>query len=880
MVSIWISLSRCNIAAAGTQPGRSPVASNNTDRKENTGTRPCAPSRSKRVLSRNQRPIHAGLLGIDSLFIVDEAHISEPFVQTLRMIRESQAFCQADAQLPPLQFVTMSATLPSTEPPSISPQSIFTLDSDDRSILAPRIRYPKWIQLIKPKKRDESSFIETIITQAIQYAQDHPGHIGAIVVNRVQTARAVFDRLSTQQSASSPSPIRDVALFTGRIRAIDRQHLLVQYLPQIQAQNRPHAAPKSGMLWIVATQTIEVGADFDFDMLISENAPIDALRQRWGRLNRLGQRAEASGILIHHPSSTDASKRVYSEDVLKNTWDWLNKHHGQFIQKHKAIDCSTDALDCTLKKSPPNAEKPLTDPPLDAPVLTWSHMTALSQTRPALPIEPDIVPFLHGKRRDAPDVHVIWRHDLSEPLLTRAQQDRVAADAIQQVLTWVPPSSQESLDLPIWIVTQWLSANSRSHEDLLPLLIDYAGPSDQEEDRFNLHPGRIVWNYHRKQSMPVDQIKPDDTIILPASYGGVDTWGFNPNVQTASDVADQIDTAYHQHWRLTDSSIKPWADPSQSLPWQRLLTAAYHDDTPRNLLQTYVDEFLATVPISSSESHLFNRYQSHRATATIVPYPDSMPRGLILLWSDSTQNDIPLNLDSDDHTNYLGDSSYAAPITLQAHHEATEQWIVAPTNRQVLPFPVRDVVALAGRYHDLGKLDPRFQLLLHHGDAIATAIAPEPLAKSRLDSRDQPAYDYARRTSKYPQGMRHEELSTRLVKRSNTLLLDPTLQAFAPLLWHLIASHHGWGRPWLPVPEDASPVQIDTDYDSHHWSASSSPELGQLDSGWSEQFDQLQEHWGFWGLAYLETVLRLADYQASITKGGPLHAQPTTVTVQ
>ena len=69
------------------------------------------------------------------------------------------------------------------------------------------------------------------------------------------------------------------------------------------------------------------------------------------------------------------------------------------------------------------------------------------------------------------------------------------------------------------------------------------------------------------------------------------------------------------------------------------------------------------------------------------------------------------------------------------------------------------------------------------------------------------------------------------------------------LILHLIAVHHGYGRPHFP-PKAFDPERPDA------VAAKVAAEVPQ-------RFARLQRKYGRWGLAYLESLLRAADYAAS-----------------
>ena len=77
--------------------------------------------------------------------------------------------------------------------------------------------------------------------------------------------------------------------------------------------------------------------------------------------------------------------------------------------------------------------------------------------------------------------------------------------------------------------------------------------------------------------------------------------------------------------------------------------------------------------------------------------------------------------------------------------------------------------------------------------------------------------------------------------------MSPEMQ---DLVLHLIAAHHGRARPHFPVEEA---------FDHKH----KEPAAKELAIEVPQRFARLQRKYGRWGLAYLESLVRAADYIAS-----------------
>jgi len=93
---------------------------------------------------------------------------------------------------------------------------------------------------------------------------------------------------------------------------------------------------KDGGILLVGTQAIEVSLDIDYDIIFTEPAPLDALIQRFGRVNRKIEKGICPVVVFADRNKSD--KFIYPDEVVERTLDVLRKlavEQGGVIQESR-----------------------------------------------------------------------------------------------------------------------------------------------------------------------------------------------------------------------------------------------------------------------------------------------------------------------------------------------------------------------------------------------------------------------------------------------------------------------------------------------------------------------------------------------------------------
>lgn len=447
-------------------------------------------------------PIWAGLAGNDSLVVLDEAHLSPVAEETFRRCREIGA---------KLVIVSMTAT------PRQS-GNVFRLTEDDRAhpVLGPRLTARRLVTLSK----------ETNVAKAAAELINEELKRIAVICNTVRDARAAFESIQHE----------DKHLLIGRQRPLNRDRLVESLLPRLRS-----GAEDGPPILLVSTQCIEAGADFDFDGMVSQACPIDALRQRLGRLDRLGKRGESRCLLVRPADFKQVSPYGAAPKV---TWDWLAKY-----AKKGQIDLGQEGWNEIGGSMPEEARSA----PIQPVTLIEPYLRMLARTSPRPKVEPDIDLFLHGRGKAPGAISIIWREDL--------YPDDI--EATNEILEVIPPDSFEACEVPLWEAQAWLRGD--------PIAADVG---DVEGGQIDFTPSAQgaagdVFRWQGREEgaelVPISSLRPGDVIIAPAERGGYDAFGWAP--LSAAPVPDLCEEAY---CRRTGRRIERHADPEAEVAGDRV----------------------------------------------------------------------------------------------------------------------------------------------------------------------------------------------------------------------------------------------------------------------------------------------------------------------
>lgn len=825
-------------------------------------------------LTRGRRPIQAGLLGKDALFILDEVHLSRPFAEVLERVGEMGA---SHSSVPRrLQVTHLSAT-----PGGLSTAK-FTLDPGtdlaEGSVLQRRVEVQKSVTLHKVGTAHQSPE-EALVSSIPPLAVGMNGDTVGVIVNRVATARQIAETLRTRQDAPR------VELLTGRMRPLDRDRRWEAIKDRVAAGRNRHGSTNGQKLFLVATQTIEAGADLDLDGMVTEIAPLDALRQRWGRVDRRGDlfasATPASIVVVAAMAQTKAGfdDAVYG-DRLTECWQLLNNRFGDttFDGGPVSTDLASIDSESTVQAS---AATP------SGPLLLEHHWRLLWQTDPAPPGSPDVKYFLHGRQESQPEINIVWRADLGPRHL---RMDPTGRSAARSLLQASPPRSEEALAVPLVAARRWL----RGLDESGVADVEGAGVDQPEEERSqqpdgavrrtvvkwdgtNTEPVVVVGPTAQTNGEDVARLSPGDTIVVPAAWGGLSDGVWSPTSSTpVTDLGDVAEYRCVREERSREYRIRLHPDvlSAHGVDVADVPTPPSDDDevevTPflERVLDWVADNIADAEGVDDTLRQVALALIGQRNTASCQvvdvhdtslladpAYQPKLSSGYVIVRSRVDRRKAVFETDDSDTTH----SFTGQRVTLDEHSEGVARRAAAYA-RACTADNIATDLELAGRLHDLGKSDPRFQSWLLDGDPVEVAKEQKLLAKSGTDFRYRATSQAARCRARLPTNFSHELLSVALIISDPSILQD----AEDPdLVLHLVATHHGRCRIIPPVQTDPDPRTVTTNVRGHRLVARTDHDLDAVDSPVLARHEMLLDRYGWHGLAWMEAILRLADQQQS-----------------
>ena len=769
-------------------------------------------------VSRAMRPFLAGFLGVDTLVLLDEAHLCPPFEALLRQIadrRDSELGPESGHMTitPPFHVIPLSAT--GRHRAGMSPDFVFGLNDRDRDEPVIRQRLTARKRLRVTELADAQSMVTQMADHAIELGHgDTPSRVIAYFDRRVHAleAKQRIDReLKRRERAGELAAGWNTELLVGERRVHERTDLenwleRNGFLGDSEfSLQRPR--------FLVATSAGEVGVDLDADHMVCDLVAYERMVQRLGRVNRRGgeNRTATVDVFTVRPE-LKANARKADKEAHERNLETYNRRLAALRHLPRGEDGRRDASPSAttmLKREFPGVVNAATTgaplhPELNRPLVDAWSMTSLTRHEG----RPEVAPWLRGwEDEDDPQTDVVWREHL--PCEHRGSAISAPPAMVADFFRAAPIHASERLEAPSGRVFDWLvkrAAQIARHgkdrepavkdEEIVAILVDRAGEYRRSAALSDLRrlvapPSSRSERRHRDRDKREwkARLLPGALLVVDARLGGLRDGMLDEKSESEPAAADA-----DEDWRQRAE------DPTR--------------DLPRPLIRFRVQEVVGSEDGEGLEiPAALEEWRHVRTFETRIDAGGVARRGLaVYKWPDDAVDE--------DFWSIL-----SAPQTLNDHAAEAEARARDLATRLELPREEIEALATAARLHDDGKAAMRWQ------NAMNAPKEGRPYAKTRGGGN-----------WRLLEGYRHEFGS--LLKAESEELPDRTRD----LILHLIAAHHGNARPLISAAgcEDGPPSLLEA-------------RAGEA----ALRFARLQKRYGPWGLAWREAILRAADQSVS-----------------
>ena len=608
------------------------------------------------------RPRETALLTMDTVMVLDEAHMNRQLLHTTQRIAELQKR-EANLGVPTLQVVETTAT-PSTEDSESTTLGvdIEALDSPNDKELRKRVYSHKELMLHPIDKWDGKPGNSPTVNAAVDAikkflahreagAGSNEAHTIGCIVNHVRTAIAIKEALVKNKVLEKEE---EVQLLVGRMRPYDLENLQNKHRKLFTTEG------DKSVKVVVATQTLEVGIDVDFADLVTELAPASSLAQRFGRVNRLGRRKDSKVVVIE-PASGDLVKKdapPYKAVDLSNAYAWLEVLNGA---ENPSVNPAAMVKNPPVQSSP---ERLLYQRP------EWPDLLEFSRT--------DENPY------DEPDLD-LWLHDSLD-----------AETAMGGV-----------------IVRDNLPSNTSAAMEILKT--SYFAPSDRETFPANLKILQEILDYQDEHGVKPRKFlyrQGEISLWQDADHGDENNQSLAPGDVLILDTGSIPFT--NQGIAVTQRELPSKKEELKAVPFLNGTLYVYEKCADRE------EDFREYLGLSPEEVAELLDTQSAKGEKRIASEltTEAEDGQEVIAWYAKVTDDK----ESVEGSDIAQELVLAAPVLLDDHqNDVAERTRQLAENLGLAP-EFSEALELAAKYHDEGKRDLRFQQMLG-ADAETSALA-------------------------------------------------------------------------------------------------------------------------------------------------------------